>query len=63
MFTVNQLAERWQLTPEHVRRLIRAGELTPTLRFGRSYRFSEVSVEAYERAHNLNQPTRRGRAA
>lgn len=47
LFTAEQLAERWALTPAAVYRLTRRGAI-PTVRLGRYYRYRIDAIEAFE---------------
>jgi excisionase family DNA binding protein len=46
-FTAAELAQRWQMSERHVRRLIKSGELD-THRFGRVVRISLAQLLIYE---------------
>ena len=47
-YTPRTLADRWACTPQHVRDLIRAGELH-AFRVGRMIRIRQMEVERFER--------------
>jgi excisionase family DNA binding protein len=47
---VAHVAHRLSVSPEHVRRLIRAGELA-AIRFGRTWRIDQRDVETYIDTH------------
>jgi excisionase family DNA binding protein len=49
LLTAEQLAERWQVTPQHVYRLAREGRI-PCVRIGRYQRFREAAIGAWELA-------------
>lgn len=48
--TVSDAAEVLGYHPEHVRRLVRQGELVPDGRIGRSYVFNREALEAWKAA-------------
>ena len=50
--TEKQLAERWQLTPKTIQRMVRRGELQPVV-ISRSPRFPIADVQRYERDQRL----------
>lgn len=52
LLTADQLAERWQVTRDHVYRLAREGRI-PTVCVGRYYRFRLATIEAWETAQEL----------
>lgn len=49
LLTAEQVAEEWQCSPSHVRRLARQQQLA-AVRIGADWRFSLQAVEAYEAA-------------
>lgn len=49
------VAERWNCSAAHVRRLCRRGELQ-AMRLGSDWRISAEAVEAYEAAHTTASP-------
>lgn len=51
LLTVNDLAERWQVSPETVRRYARTGELQSVRMLVRGFRFTEAQAEAFARNH------------
>jgi excisionase family DNA binding protein len=50
--TVAELAQRWQLNPETVRRMIRHGRL-PSMLAGRHHRVAVATIEAFETSGSL----------
>ena len=50
-----QLAVRWGLHEESIRRMIREGRL-PAMRIGRRLRVTDNSVLAFEEAHQIQGP-------
>ena len=46
-FTVKELAERWNLCPDTVRRMVRRGQLKAYV-IGRSVRVSPEALESFE---------------
>ncbi|VVT04753.1 helix-turn-helix domain-containing protein [Rhizobium sp. EC-SD404] len=54
-FTPDTLAERWQCSPQHIRDLVKRGEL-PCFRVGRLIRITVETVLAYERGQPLVSP-------
>ncbi len=53
---VSALQSRWDLHPESVRRIIRAGHL-PAIRFGGRLRIDLEDVMAFEQSHRVNPAT------
>ncbi|MBL9213094.1 MAG: helix-turn-helix domain-containing protein [Opitutaceae bacterium] len=53
-FSPNQLARRWSLHQESVRRMVRDGRL-PALRLGKRVRIALHEVEAFEDEHRINR--------
>lgn len=61
--TPRQVAERWECSPRHVRRLCASGELA-AMRLGLdSWRIAVGAVEAYEAAHTTSAETVQQQAA
>jgi excisionase family DNA binding protein len=52
LLTMSQIAERWQVSIETVKRRIRSGQL-PALKLGRSVRVSPTTLVAYENNRKL----------
>jgi excisionase family DNA binding protein len=52
LMTMSQVAERWQLSIETVKRRIRSGQL-PALKLGRCVRVSPTCLVAYENNRKL----------
>lgn len=52
LLTMSQIAERWQVSIETVKRRIRSGQL-PALKLGRSVRVSPTTLVAYEKNRKL----------
>ena len=50
--TVAEVAQRWQLNPETVRRMIRDGRI-PSVLAGRHHRVAAATVEALEKSGSL----------
>jgi excisionase family DNA binding protein len=50
--TVAEVAQRWQLNPETVRRMIRDGRI-PSILAGRHHRVAVVTIEAIETSGSL----------
>lgn len=48
-FTPDGLADRWNCSAEHVRELIRSGQL-PAFRIGKLYRIRADDIAAFEQA-------------
>lgn len=53
LLTMPQIAERWQVSIETVKRRIRSGQLT-ALKLGRCVRVSPACLVDYENKRNLN---------
>ncbi len=51
--TVPEIADRWQCSERHVRRVIASGQLTAH-RFGRLVRVSEADLRVYERMNRAD---------
>ncbi|MFQ5757478.1 MAG: helix-turn-helix domain-containing protein [Acidiferrobacterales bacterium] len=51
--TVPEIADRWQCSKRHVRRVIASSRLTAH-RFGRLVRVTEADLEAYERINRAD---------
>lgn len=52
LLTMSQIAERWQVSTETVKRRIRSGQL-PALKLGRCVRVSPTCLVDYENKRNL----------
>lgn len=47
LLTADDLADRWQVTKDHIYALTRTGQL-PTVRIGRYYRYQLAAIERWE---------------
>lgn len=48
LLTSDELAERWQVSPAHIYRLVRTNRI-PVVRLGRYYRFLPEDIDQFER--------------
>ena len=46
-FTIDELAERWKLTPETIRRMVRDSKLK-SIKFGNRVRITEEEITCFE---------------
>jgi hypothetical protein len=53
LITLFELTLRWRCSESTIRRLVRAGQLTPFRLFDRGMRFSEAQIVAFERENSL----------
>ena len=60
LLTADQLAERWQVSREHVYRLTRDGAI-PTVKLGRYYRYRLDQIERWEVSREPDYPSHRDR--
>ena len=51
-YSIAKIADRWDCSQQHVRKLIERGEL-PAFRIGRLFRVNASAVRAYEKIHAL----------
>ena len=54
MHTVEEVAEMLRLNPASVRKLIRRGDLTPTVKAGNKYLIPEGTLDAYVEARTTD---------
>ena len=56
--TTGQLAQRWNMNPGSIRNMLVAGSAPPHLKIGRSVRFAQAAVEAFEEKNTFASTTR-----